>query len=440
MTESAVDFATVQRSRSQEILSRWGQTEGSFARCDVPVAWARARGATVVDVDENQYLDWTSGVLVANVGHAHPRLVTAVSDALGDLLNCYDFATERRVLAGEALLAHLPDHLNRCAFLTTGSEAVEACLRLMKRRSGAFEIVGFHGGFHGRTPGAASVGGLAAMKRGFGPIMPGVIRAPFPNPYRSPVDSGPDGLIEYCIDRLEDEVRASSTGSLAGLIVEPYLGTAGFIFPPDGYLTELQRWTREHDVLFAVDEVQSGYGRTGRMWAFEWEDLEPDLIAIGKGMGSGYPVSGLAARESVFSAVGPGELGSTFGGNPVGAAAVIEVLQIMDDEQLVDNARTVGGLMMDRLLELQDRSPYLGDVRGRGLVIGLEIVADKRTKEPSRDITVQLLKYAADNGLLAGAVGEHGNVIRVAPPLCITEDEAMDSTERFAVALDRLGR
>lgn len=278
------------------------------------------------------------------------------------------------------------------------------------------------------------------MKRGFGPIMPGVIRAPFPNPYRSPVDSGPDGLIEYCIDRLEDEVRASSTGSLAGLIVEPYLGTAGFIFPPDGYLTELQRWAREHDVLFAVDEVQSGYGRTGRMWAFEWEDLEPDLVAIGKGMGSGYPVSGLAARESVFSAVGPGELGSTFGGNPVGAAAVIEVLQIMDDEQLVDNARTVGGLMMDRLLELQDRSPYLGDVRGRGLVIGLEIVTDKRTKEPSRDITIQLLNCAADNGLLAGAVGEHGNVIRVAPPLCITEDEAMDSTERFAVALDRLGR
>ena len=421
--------------RSGELIARWERVEGTVTGRLAPVAWERASGVTVWDADGNEYLDWTSGVLVTNVGHAHPRLVAAVAGAAGDLLNCFEFPTERRVQAGEALLAHLPDHLDRCFFQTTGSEAVEAALRLMKRHTANYEVIGFTGAFHGRTAAAAALGGMATVKEGFGPPVPGVIRAPYPYPYRSPVGGGGSGLIDYCMDRLDEAVRANSTGSLAGLVVEPYLGTAGFVFPPDGYLTELQRWTRSRGIPLAVDEVQSGYGRTGRLWGFEWDGVEPDVVAIGKGLGSGYPVSAVAGRAELWGALQRGDLTSTMGGNPVAAAAVIEVLAIMDDEQLVDNASRMGAVMMDRLRDVQDRSPFVGDVRGRGLVMGIEVVADKRTKEPSREITLQLLDRAAGRGLLIGAVGIFGNVIRVAPPLCITEAEVHDSVDRLAAAL-----
>lgn len=422
--------------RSGELIERWQQVEGTVTGHQAPVAWKRASGVTVWDSDDNEYLDWTSGVLVTNVGHAHPRLVAAISEATGDLLNSYEFPTRRRVEAGEALLGHLPGHLDRCFFLTTGSEAVEATMRLMKRHSGAYEVIGFHGGFHGRTAAAAALGGLPITKRGFGPTVPGVIRVSYPYPYRSPVAGGPAELVDYCMDRLDEAVRANSAGALAGLIVEPYLGTAGFIFPPDGYLAELESWARQQGILFAVDEVQSGYGRTGRMWAFEWDDLEPDVVAIGKGLGSGYPVSAIAARAELFSALERGDMSSSAGGNPVSSAAVIEVLRIMDDERLVDNACKMGAVMMERLRGVQAHSPFVGDVRGRGLVMGLEIVADRSTKEPGREITLQLLDRTAGRGLLIGAVGTFGNVVRVAPPLCITEAEAHESVDRLSAALD----
>lgn len=420
---------------SGDLIARWERVEGAVTGHQAPVAWERASGVTVWDADGNEYLDWTSGVLVTNVGHAHPRLVAAIQDASGDLLNSYEFPTRRRVEAGEALLAHLPDHLDRCFFLTTGSEAVEAAMRLMKRHSGAYEVIGFHGAFHGRTAASAALGGLPVTKRGFGPTMPGVIQVPYPYAYRSPVAGGPAELVDYCMDRLDEAVRANSTGSLAGLIVEPYLGTAGFIFPPEGYLAELQNWARQRGILFGTDEVQSGYGRTGRMWAFEWDGLQPDVVAIGKGLGSGYPVSAIAARADLFGALERGDMSSSMGGNPVSSAAVTEVLRIMDDEQLVDNAFKMGAVMLERLREVQDRSAFVGDVRGRGLVMGLEIVADKRTKEPSRPVTLQLLDRAAARGLLIGAVGMFGNVVRVAPPLCITEAEVHESVDRLAAAL-----
>ncbi len=410
-------------------LERWSKAEAETTGFQAPVVWDHAEGVMITDVDGNRYIDWTSGVLVANVGHCHPKLVAAVRDAVGKLLNNYECPTPARIQAAEALVQHLPPHLDRCFFLSTGSESTEACMRIMKRKTGCFEVIGFYGGFHGRTYAAASAGGLSGVKSGYGPPMPGVIHAPFPYLYRSPVDGGEQGLIDYCMTALDDAVRANSASSLAGIIVEPYLGAAGFIFPPQGYLTELERWCRDKGILFTLDEVQSSYGRTGKMWAMEWENLTPDLIAIAKGIGSGIPTAAVAARGDVISVLKRGEMSSTAGGNPVSSAAVSAVLEVMDEEKLADNAQAMGELMKKRLMEIAEKSRYLGDVRGMGLVMGLELVLDKKTKEPAPDLTHQLIRRCAENGLLIGSVGLFGNVIRVAPPLVISEAEAHESLD-----------
>jgi len=241
-----------------------------------------------------------------------------------------------------------------------------------------------------------------------------------------------------CLDYIEDAVRANSTGSLAGLIVEPYLGAAGFIFPPQGWLTRLEQWLRGRGLLFTLDEVQSSYGRTGKFWALEWERLTPDLVCIGKGIGSGVPASAIAARGEVIGVLGPGEMSSTLGGNPLASAAVSAVVDIMRRERLEENALRMGALMKSRLLEIMEKSPYVGDVRGMGLVIGVELVKDKKTKEPAPDLTRKLIDLAAELGLLIGSVGVFGNVIRVAPPLVITEAEAHESLDIFEKAVSRL--
>ncbi|MCL4854961.1 MAG: aminotransferase class III-fold pyridoxal phosphate-dependent enzyme, partial [Bryobacteraceae bacterium] len=241
-----------------------------------------------------------------------------------------------------------------------------------------------------------------------------------------------------CLDYLDDAVRANSTGSLAGVIVEAYLGAAGFIFAPPGWFPRLEQWIRDRGLLFTLDEVQSSFGRTGKLFAMEWENLTPDLVALGKGIGSGVPASAVAARGEVIGVLGPGEMSSTMGGNPVACAAVVAVVDIMESEKLHENALRMGEVMKARLLQIQEKSPYVGDVRGRGLVMGVELVKDKKTKEPAPDLTRKLIDVAVQNGLLIGSVGVFGNVIRVAPPLVISEAEAHESLDIFEKSLVQL--
>jgi 4-aminobutyrate aminotransferase/(S)-3-amino-2-methylpropionate transaminase len=241
-----------------------------------------------------------------------------------------------------------------------------------------------------------------------------------------------------CLDYIDDAVRANSTGSLAGMIVEAYLGAAGFIFPPEGWFPRLEQWLRARGLLYTLDEVQSSFGRTGKFFAMEWEGLTPDLVCIGKGIGSGPPASAIAARGDVIGVLGQGEMSSTMGGNPVSSAAVAAVVDIMKREKLEENALRIGNLMKARLLQMQERSPYIGDVRGMGLVMGVELVKDKKTKEPAPDLTRKMIDVAARHGLLIGSVGIFGNVIRVAPPLVINEAEAHESLDIFEKALSLL--
>ena len=422
--------------RSKELFERWRQVEAQCAGYQAPVVWDHARGVVVTDVDGNTFLDWTSGVLVTNVGHCHPDLVRAIQAASEKLLNNYECLNEPRVTAAEKLVSVLPAHLDKCFFLSTGSETIEAAVRIMKRKSGKYEVVSFHGGFHGRTQAAAAAGGLPGPKKGYGPTVPGAIRAPYPYCYRCPFKAKPESCGMMCLEFLDDAVRANTTGSVAGVVVEPYQGAAGFIFPPEGWLPRLEQWARANGLLFTLDEVQSSYGRTGKFWALEWENLTPDLVTIGKGIGSGLPVSAVAARGEVIGCLAPGEMSSTMGGNPVSSACVTAVIEIMQRENLVENSLRMGERMKARLLEIAQRSPFVGDVRGQGLVMGVELVKDKATKEPAPDLVRKMIDTCAQMGLLIGSVGVFGNVVRVV----ITEAEAQESQDIFEKALLSLGK
>jgi len=424
--------------KAKALLKRWHAVEADCTGYQAQTVWDSGRGAVVTDVDGNVFIDWTSGVLVANVGHTHPHLVEKTKQALDKIINTYECPTEYRVRAAEALVKALPEHMDKCFFLTTGSETTEAAIRIMKRKTGNYEIIGFYGGFHGRTYAAAGAGGLTGPKRKYGPSMPGVIRVPYPYCYRCPFKADPKSCSMLCLEYLDDTVRANSTGSLAGLIVEPYLGAAGFIFPPEGWLKKLEQWVRDNEILFTLDEVQSSYGRTGKMWAMEHEDLKPDLVCIGKGIGSGIPASAIGARSDIIGVLSKGEMSSTLGGNPVSSAAVIAVLEIMEKEKLVENANKIGAIFEKRLNEIKEKCQVLGDVRGMGLVYGLELVKNKKTKEPAPDLTRKCMDLAAEHGVLIGSVGIFGNVIRVAPPLVIGEIQAHESLDIMESVLMKL--
>ncbi|MEN6387036.1 MAG: aspartate aminotransferase family protein [Phycisphaerales bacterium] len=422
--------------KGKELLEKWNRYEANVVGYQAPVVWKKAQGCIVEDVDGNKYIDWTSGVLVTNVGHCHPHLVKATQTASEDLLNNYECANTYRIEAAEKLVKALPKHLDKCFFLSTGSEATEGAMRLMKRKTGNFEILSFEGGFHGRTPGAASVGGLAGPKKKYGPTIPGSIKAPFPNPYRDPLGlCDPNNDFKKYFDYLDFIIATNSTGSLAGVIIEPYQGAGGFIFPPKGWLIRLQKWTRDKGILFTLDEVQGSFGRTGKMWAMDHENLQPDIVTFGKGIGSGVTVSAVCSTSEIFSCLAKGEMSSTYGGNPVASAAVTAVLEIFEKEPLVKNSAEMGAYIKAGLEKIMPKCPYLGDVRGMGLVMGVEFVTDKTTKQPAPELIKTIIGMCAQNGLLIGSVGMYGNVLRVAPPLVITKEQADESLAIFEKVL-----
>jgi 4-aminobutyrate aminotransferase len=415
--------------RSAELLAMAEQYESGTTSRQQPFVWESAEGCIITDVDGNQYLDWTSGVLVTNVGHCHPRHVQAIQDQVAKLMCPYDFPTAERVTLAKRMVEITPENLDCCFMLTTGSEATEAAMRAAKRFTGNHEIISFYGGFHGRTIGAMSAAGKMGTKRRYGPALTGHIISPYPYCYRCPFDAQPETCGFKCLRFLDLVVEVSSTDQLAAAIIEPYQGGAGFIFPPEGWLKQLEQWCQENEVLFILDEVQSSFGRTGTMFYAEHEGLRPNFMCIGKGLGSGMPAACLMAERRIMEKFAPGEMSSTTGGNPVSCAAAHAVLDIFEEEGLVENSRRMGEYMLGRLQKLQEESKYLGDARGRGLVMGLEFVADKQTKEPSKEITWQVVEECAREGLCCGVVGWHGNVIRVAPPLVITEDLAEQSCD-----------
>lgn len=408
--------------KTKELLGISHKYEPSCMSWQAPVVWDHAQGAEIWDVDGNHYIDWTSGVLVANVGHAHPVLAEALAVQAKRLLNTYDFPTPERLNLARKVIEQTPSHLDKVFFVATGSEATDAALRIVKRYTNKFEVLAFWGGFHGRSFGPMSVAGITGIKKNFGPLIPGGIFAPYPYCYRCPFEkSYPDCNI-FCLDYLDRLVETESTGSLAGLIVEPYQGAAGFVFPPEGYLKKLEEWAQKRNVVFILDEVQSSFGRTGKMWALEHEKLEPDVLCLGKGIGSGVPIAAVVTRSEIISCLDPGEMSSTLGGNPLSCAGALAVFEIIEREKLVQKAAENGKYLQEKLFRLKDKYPIIGDIRGRGLVYGIEFVKDREIKEPAPDLAKDIVLKCVEYGLMVGKLGMYGNVMRVAPPLVITPE------------------
>lgn len=417
--------------KSKEYLDLSKSCEPLCAADQTPIVWDHGEGVWIWDVDGNQYIDFTSGVLVTNLGHNHPALVKSIQNQAPRLMNTYSFPTPERVLASSRLVSTLPKNLDRVFMLSTGAEATEAALRITRRYTNKQEILAFYGAFHGRTYGAMGVAGSLSTRRQFGAPVPGGIMAPYAYCYRCFYDKKFPECNYYCINALDKIIASSSSGDLGGVIVEPYQGGAGFIFPPEGWLTRLSNWAQERELVLIVDEVQSSFGRTGKYYAINWDNIEPNMMCLGKGMGSGIPASAVAAEAKIFSCMAPGELSSTWGGNPLASAAVLAVLDAMKDEDLPGRALELGEYLKPQFQNLQNKYKFLGDVRGRGLVIGLEIVEPSDGYTPSGNITKLIIQACAENGLLLGKVGQFGHIIRIAPPLVIKKEEIDIAFEIF---------
>ena len=410
--------------KSKELLKISKDYEPPCMADQVPVVWDHGEGIWITDVDGYTYLDFTSGVLVTNIGHSHPHHVNTIQKQAQRLMNCYSFPTPERVSLSKRLVDLLPANLDSVFLLTTGAEATESALRIAKRYTGKHEILSFYGGFHGRTYGSMSVSGNIGTRRNFGPALPGGILAPYPYCYRCFYDKKYPDCDFFCLKQLDRIINSTASGDLGAVITEPYQGGAGFIFPPEGWLKMLEKWAHERDLMLIVDEVQSSFGRTGKMFMIEWEDVRPQMLCLGKGFGSGMPASALVGESKIFKSMNPGEMSSTTGGNPLASAASHAVLDVMRDESLPQNALNVGEYLVGRFKELQRTHRFIGDVRGKGLVIGVEIVEDQRNKISSPELTQKLIYKCGEYGMLLGRVGLYGNVIRIAPPLIITREES----------------
>ncbi len=393
----------------------------------VPVVWKRAQGVTVEDVDGNRFLDFTSGVLVANIGHSHPELVKEIRDQADKVVNCYDFVNEYRGRLAKKLTELVPANLTKAFILTTGSEVTEAALKLARLYTGKYEFISFHGGFHGRTFGAMSVGGKRSGSgtRGFGPFLPGVVLTPFCYCYRCAFGQVYPECGFQCLKYLDWVYDTATEKKVAAVITESYQGGAGSIIAPGDYMLRLQKWCRERNILFIFDEVQSSFGRTGKMFCFQHYGIEPNLLCLGKGISSSVPLSALLGEEKIMDVLTPGTMSSTHGGNAFCCRLALKNIEIIEKEKLVENSRIQGEYMLNRFREMEAEFEELGEARGLGLVLGLEVVKSKKTKEPAPELTKKIIAHCYQKGLiLIAPIGFYGNVIRVAPPLVIDRRQA----------------
>jgi 4-aminobutyrate aminotransferase len=407
-----------------------------------PLVIERGVGSMVEDVDGNVFLDCAAGIAVNSTGHSHPDVVRAITDQAGKFLHMSgtDFYYEPQVRLAEELAAIAPIHGGvRSFFGNSGTEAVEACLKLSRYTTGRQNIIAFLGAFHGRSMGSLSLtASKAIQRRGFGPMMPGVYHAPYPDRYRCPLGSTPDTCAAACIDFIEHQLftHLVTPDEVAAIVVEPIQGEGGYIVAPDEFLQGLRELTRKHGILLVADEVQSGMGRSGKMFAIEHTGVEPDMMAIAKGIASGLPL-GVAVARSGLMAWPPGAHASTFGGNPVSCAAALATIKLLKDT-IVANAAEVGGHMRSALEALAARHPLIGDVRGRGLMIGVELVRDRQTKERACEERDAVVTAAFNRGLLV--LGAGYNAIRFSPPLVLTREQADTAVGIFDEALSEVER
>jgi 4-aminobutyrate aminotransferase len=405
--------------RDQKVLSP------SYTR-SYPLVAVRGEGAMIEDPDGNRFLDFAAGIAVVATGHCHPQVVKAIQEQAARLIHMSgtDFYYENMVQLAERLAALVPGGVpRRVYFGNSGTEAVEAAIKLARYHTGRGQFVAFVGAFHGRTMGSlALTGSKSIQKKGFFPMMPGVHHVPYAYCYRCAYGKTPDTCGVECVDAIENELFRTTLppDDVAAIFVEPVQGEGGYVVPPQKFFDELRQLAEDYGILLIFDEVQSGMGRTGKMFACEHFGAVPDVITLAKGIASGLPLGATVARAELMQWP-PGAHASTFGGNPVAVAAALATIELLEQE-LMDNAARVGAHLTSRLRDLPARIPIVGDVRGLGLMIGIELVRDQATKERAPALRDSLVQMCFERGLLV--LGAGPNSIRLCPPLVITKDQA----------------
>ncbi len=423
--------------KAAAIIARDARRVSTSYTRDYPFVMAKGEGAVVEDVDGNVFLDCAAGIAVTGTGHSHPDVVKAIVDQAHKYLHMSgtDFYYEPQVALAEAMAGIVPiDGEVRSFFGNSGTEANEAALKLARYSTGRVNVIAFLGSFHGRTLGSlAATSSRAIQRRGFGPMMPGMFHAPYATCYRCPVGLKPETCQAECLDFVEEQilVHLVSPDEVAGVLVEPIQGEGGYVVPAKVFHQRLRDLTAKHGMMLIMDEVQSGMGRTGRMFAAEHFGVKADIVTIAKGIASGLPLSVTAARADVMTWP-PGAHASTFGGNPLSCAAALETIKILQNG-LMKNAETVGAHLVDRLLALKEKYPLIGDVRGKGLMVGAELVRDRVAKERATTERNRIVQEMFKRGVLILGAGR--NALRFAPPLVITTAQIDSIVDIFEDAL-----
>ncbi len=417
--------------KAQALIARDRAVVSSSYPRGYPFVMDHGKGVEVWDLDGNRYIDMMAGIAVLSTGHSHPRVVKAVQSAAENFLHISsDFYHEGWVRLSERLDEIAPFDEHAKTFLTnSGTEAVETAIKLARFHTKRSNFIAFTGAFHGRTMGSvAFTASKPQYHRGFYPLMPGVTHVPFPYEYRPVLERrSAEDYGEAVVRYIEEEVFGHNVpgDEVAAVLVEPIQGEGGYVVPPTGFFPALRKLCDKYGILLIADEVQSGMGRTGKWWAIEHFDVEPDIVTSAKGIASGLPLGACIARESVMTWP-KGAHGNTYGGNPISCAASLATIDLLEESYLA-NAAEVGQYALDALQEIQMRHPSIGDVRGKGLMIGVEFVKDKNTKEPNEEIRNMIEDIGFEHGLLLLGCGK--STLRLAPPLCITRKELDEGLE-----------
>jgi len=390
-----------------------------------PVTVEKASGCVMIDTEGREYLDCFSGIAVCNAGHGHPKIVEAAHRQLDKLIHCctYVYYNPRAAELARKLAQITPGALQKSFFGNSGAEALEGAMRLAKQFTNRRELICLTMSFHGRTVGTLSITGNYSRKKGTGPYLSGIAFAPAPYCYRCPLKLEYPQCGVACAEFLEHVFRYQTAGGVAAFIAEPVLGEGGIIVPPPEYFKTAMEIVRDKGALFIADEVQSGFGRTGKLFAIEHYDVEPDIMCMAKGIADGFPIGAFIARPDIAEAFTPGDHLSTFGGNPVSCAAAIANIDVMSDEKLPQNAAVRGDELMKGLIEFKEKYSVVGDVRGKGLMIGIEMIKDKN-KTPAPEEAKKIRQLCREAGVLVGTGGVFGNVLRIQPPLVLNAEES----------------
>lgn len=429
-------------TKTQRLLNKRQQYVAKGVGNQFPLFVSKAQGALLLDVDGNVLLDFAGAIGTINAGHAAPEVVAAVKKQSERFLHtCFHVGMYEPYIALAEKLAHVtPGNFRKKAMLmNSGAEAVENAVKIARKYTGKPGIVSFTRGFHGRTLlGMSLTSKVKPYKFQMGPYAPATYKAPYPYPFYKPKSMTEEEYAQYCVKQFEDFLLTEAAAEeIAAVIMEPVQGEGGFIIPPKSYVQGIYDICKRNDILFIADEIQTGFGRTGEMFACQHFEIEPDLITLSKSMGAGLPISAVVGRAEVMDAPNPGEIGGTYGGSPLGCAAALAVIEIMELQDLPNRARVIGEKIRNHFIALQHTHPAIGDVRGLGAMCAIEFI-DPVTKLPDKEMTTRIIQACYKKGLILLSAGIHGNVIRFLTPLVISDEQLQEGLDIMSEALAEL--